>query len=242
MAFLTLGGLVFFSFPFLWDEKIYFEELFLDEGKVLIVSDLHLESNPRNLTCIGDYLKENDISYFIINGDLFDKMHNEEFKEEFLKEGKERLAIEKNPPYNIIYILALYNHDPYLKVDSGQFAKNGEGSTVLKGALKLKAEEELFYIFHGDYAISYGIGIPALINKLTSNLFFESFTKWAIGAEKEDWIILGHSHIPGIDYEKRVANSGCWINRIVSSTDTAILIEAGEELETEISLIKIPCE
>jgi len=241
IIFLILGGFTFFSFPFLHDE-IYFENLFLDEGKVLIVSDLHLESNPRDLTCIGDYLKENDISYFIINGDLFDKMHNEAFKEELLEEGKRRMAIEENPLCNIIYIPAVYNHDPYLETNYRQFQENGYETAFLKGGLKLKTEDNLFYIFHGDYAVSNGIVVAALINKITSTLLFEDFAKWVVGAKKEDWVILGHSHIPGIDYERKVANSGCWINRIVSSTDTAVLIESEKDSETEISLIEIPCE
>ena len=243
IGFLIFAAIGFsqFSLPFLRD-KIHFEELYLSDGKVLIISDLHLESNPRDLSCIGDYLKESGISHFIVNGDLFDKMHKDKFKSELLEEGKRRMAIEENPPYNIIYIPAVYNHDPYLEASVKQFQENGYETAVLKWGLKLKTEEDLFYIFHGDYAVSNGIVVPALINKITSTLFFEDLAKWVIKADNDNWVILGHSHISGINYEKKTANSGCWINRIVSNTDTAILIEIEEGVDIEINLVKIPCE
>ena len=243
IIFLLLLGFVFLSFSFLFQKEVYFEEVSLTEEKVMIISDLHLESNPRNLNCIGDYLKENDISLLIINGDLFDKMHKEEFKEELLEEARGRLAIKEDLPCDIIYILALYSHDPYLEEESKSFRENDKEIDVLRGILKLKAEDELFYIFHGDYVLNnIGLGLASLINKLTSNLFYERLAKMVIGAEKEEWVMLGHSHVPGIDYERKVANSGLWIERIYSPTDTAILIEVEEELEPEVTLIEIPCE
>lgn len=238
---MLLGGFVFFNFPFLFEKEIYSQEISLDEGKIIIISDLHLDSNSRDLSCIGNYLKENDIPYLIINGDLFDKLHKERFREELLEEAKGKLAIREGSPENIIYILALYNHDPYLEVKTKEFQEDDKETVVLRGILKLRAQEQLFYIFHGDYAISNTIGIAAFVNKLTSNLFFERFAKKVLRAEKEAWVILGHSHIPGIDYENKVANSGCWINRIIPNTDTAILIDIGE-LGTRVNLIKIPCE
>jgi predicted phosphodiesterase len=243
IIFLLLLGFVFLSFSFLFQKEVYFEEVSLTEEKVMIISDLHLESNPRNLNCIGDYLKENDISLLIINGDLFDKMHKEEFKEELLEEARGRLAIKEELPCDIIYILALYSHDPYLEEESKNFRENDKEIDVLRGILKLKAEDELFYIFHGDYVLnSIGLGLASLINKLTSNLFYERFAKMVIGAEKEEWVMLGHSHVPGIDHERKVANSGLWIERIYSPTDTAILIEIEEGLEPEVTLVEVPCE
>jgi len=234
-----LGGIVFLSFPFLFKNKIYYQEVSLERGKVMIISDLHLDSNPRDLSCIGDYLEENDVSLLVFNGDLFDMLHREEFKEEFLEEAIKRLDIEESSVNKIIYILALYNHDPYLK--ESKYFEDEKGNLVLSGILKLKTEEELLHIFHGDYVVnSIGIGVLTLVNKFASPLFYERLTKRILQAE--EWIILGHSHVSGIDYDRRIANSGTWINRIFPNTDTAILIEAKGELEPKVDLVKIPCD
>lgn len=237
---LVLGLFIFIRlcFPFVFEKEIYSKQIFLEEGRVLIISDLHLDRNSRDLSCIGDYSEKNNISYLILNGDIFDKMHRKKYEENFLTEAKQRLGIKNYSELKIIYILALYNHDPYFKEN----IKESKESLILRGILKLKIRDDLFYIFHGDYASSNGIGIMGLINKITSKLFFESFAKNIIKAKKDDWVILGHSHIPGIDYEKKLANAGTWINRIVKSSDTAVLIETQKNLKPQISLIKIPCE
>lgn len=227
-----------FCFPFVFEKEIYSKELFLEEGRVLIISDLHLDRNSRDLNCIGDYLEKSNISYLILNGDLFDKLHRKKFEDKFLIEIKQRLGIKNYSELKIIYILALYNHDPHFKEN----IKESKESLILRGILKLKTGDDLFYIFHGDYAASNGIGIMSLANKITSKLLFERLAKNAIKAENNNWVILGHSHIPGIDYERKLANSGTWIKRIVSNTDTGILIEFKNGSTTEVNLIKIPCQ
>lgn len=241
IVFLFIGIFIFFSFPFVFKSEIYVEKMSFDEGKVMIISDLHLDSNPRNLSCIGNFLEENDISLLILNGDLFDKLNKEEFKERFLEEALAKLNLEEGSIDKVIYILALYNHDPYLETNKQIFG-DGTEILVLNGILNLSSGEESFHIFHGDYILnSIGIGVGSLINKLTSTLFFERFAKNILQIE-EEWLIMGHSHVLGIDYERKIANSGCWINRIFSKTDTTILIETDEAFEPKVTLIEVPCE
>lgn len=242
IIFLLFLGLVFLSFPFLFEKEIEFKEVVSNREKTLVISDLHLESNPRNLNCIGNYLEENKIPLLVLNGDIFDKQHKKEFKEEFLDNIKEELEIKDKFPSDIVYNLSLYNHDPYLKKESKGFQINNIKVNVIQGILKLKIEEETFYIFHGDYIMSNSIGIAALINKLTSNLIWERLAKKVIMAEEDDWVILSHSHIPGIDYQRKLANTGSWTRKYIGNTDTAILIEAEDKDQTNVSLIKIPCE
>ena len=73
-------------------------------------------------------------------------------------------------------------------------------------------------------------------------MLYEQFAKLVIGGEKDEWIILSHSHIPGIDYQRKVANTGSWIKRYIANTDTAILIDASEQNEhLEVILVEVPC-
>jgi len=232
-------------FPFLRGEKLYIKDFPLKEGKAIVISDLHLENNPRDLECIGNYIDSNNISTVIFNGDLFDRKHKEKFDEKLIKEAKKKLGIKDKKLKDIILILALYGHDPYLEGDKKEVLVSGENfnTLIIEGGLKLQADDETFYIAHGDFATtSTGVAGMSLINKITSGLYYEKFAKKVADIEDDDWLLLGHSHIFGIDYKNKVANSGCWIKRIVSNTDTIILIENTRKKNPKISLIKIPCE
>lgn len=244
VVFLVLVSF-FVNLPFLFDKKES-KEIDIDKGKIAVISDLHLESNPRDLTCIGDYLKNEEISLLILNGDVFDKRHKTPLKEEDLVYIQSRLGIENNDSFDIIYLLSSYNHDPYLreeyKIDDDKKIEVWEGPIILK-INKKEETKESFYIFHGDYIFSgYNIGIASVVNKLNSSLLYEQFAKLVIGGEKDEWIILSHSHIPGIDYQRKVANTGSWIKRYIANTDTAILIDASEQNEhLEVILVEVPC-
>jgi len=169
--------------------------------------------------------------------------NQERNSKEFLDVIEKRLGIKEDFPSDIIYDLSFYNHDPYLKNDGSQyFQENGKEISVFQGVLDLKVNEEPFYILHGDYVFSDTIGILALINKFTSTLLWERASRSAIGVGDNYWVILGHSHVPGIDYQRKIANSGFWINRYFSATDTGVLIEANEKEEPKVELIKIPCD
>lgn len=231
----------FVNCPFLFG-KINFQEKNLEGNKALIISDLHLENNHRDLTCIGDYLEENGISFLILNGDIFDKKHKEHFQPELLYDIEERLGMKTDFPSNVIYNFAFYSHDPRLKAKETQnFQINGKKFDVFQGIIELKADGKTFDILHGDYILNDTISVASLINKLTPSLLWERIVKNAVGIDENNWAILSHSHVPGIDYQRKIANTGTWINRYFSSTDTAILIMADNNKEPSVALVKIPC-
>lgn len=243
-VFLIVSGLIGFliyNSPFIWDRNLYSEEISLQEGKVLVISDLHLDSNPRDLSCIGNFLTENNISHLVVNGDIFDVKSEEKFEDYFLNRVRNELAIKGVFPQNITYVLAPYNHDPDIDENSIKLEKDGRNIAIMSGILKIKTNDSLFYIFHGDYFMKKG-AMPFLLGKLSKGLLYERLGKLTIGAEKNDWVIMAHSHIPGIDYERKVANSGSWINRGILNTDTGILIEVSSAADTKVNLVKIPCE
>ena len=74
---LLIGGFVRFELPFLYKERISQYSVYVNSGNIGVISDLHLDSNSRDLTFIGNYLNERKIDYLVINGDLFEKKHNE---------------------------------------------------------------------------------------------------------------------------------------------------------------------
>lgn len=230
----------FVNSPFLF-RKINFQEKNIEGNKALIISDLHLESNHRNLTCIGNYLEENEIPLLILNGDVFDKKHKEYFQPELLYNVEERLGIKTDFPSEVIYNLSFYSHDPRFKDGDQSFQIRGENFDIFQGVIALKTNSETFDILHGDYIVNDTIGVTALINKLTSTLLWERIVKDAIGVDKNNWVILSHSHVPGIDYQRKIANTGTWMNRYLSSTDTAILIISNSNKEPSVALVKIPC-
>lgn len=237
---LIVLGILLTGFPFLFKKEFDFKEMDFNDGKAVVVSDLHLDSNPRDLTCVGDYLNNENVSLLILNGDVFDKKHKDPLKKEDLDYVKERLGIEDGSSFDIIYLLSSYNHDPYLKL-SKDFKE--ENVDVLESALALKTGNEKFYIFHGDYILSgYNTGIASIVNKLSANLLYEKFAKIVINEGKDNWVILSHSHVPGINQKAKVANTGSWINRFVSSKNTAVLIEVTGGQKSLIDLVKIPCD
>ncbi|MDD5144930.1 MAG: metallophosphoesterase family protein [Candidatus Pacebacteria bacterium] len=232
----------FYFFPFFLKREVPFQEFSIEGEKVLIVSDLHLENNKRDLSCIGEFLDKNDIGNLVIGGDLFDMKQNTELSDKLINTVKEMLGIRDGKTNRFFYVLSLHDHDPMFKKEKEEMKNGKEEINIVKGILRLNAKNnQSFYVLHGDYLAKDG-GIPYLINRFGISLLYEKIVKKAIGAKNGDWAIMGHSHLPGIDYGSRVANTGSWLNRIVSASDTGILLTEGEDLYYKAELIKIPCE
>ena len=69
---------------------------------------------------------------------------------------------------------------------------------------------------------------------------FEKITRRAIRTDQGSWMVLAHSHISKIDQKQHIVNSGCWISRVVPSSDTLVLIKIGQK--PDVSLIKVVSE
>lgn len=231
-----------FAFPFLSEGKIFKKEMQLDKKKTLIISDLHLDSNPRELSCIRNYIKENKISYLIINGDLFDKKHSQRFTPKMFNKAYKELGLKQTDLEKIVYILAYQYHDPKIpKKEIQEFTKDKKKVLAFKGLLELKTQKEKINISHGDYLLSaVTTGGASIISKLSPNMIYEKFFKSMLEIEEDEWLIIGHTHVAGIDYKSKVANTGSWINRIFPASDTGILIKNNPNSQN-VSLITIPC-
>jgi predicted phosphodiesterase len=63
--------------------------------------------------------------------------------------------------------------------------------------------------YHGhDLSLKGAIGHAW--NRFISRLSLEKAWKRLAGVDVSDWVIFGHTHLPGIDEQHRVANCGGW--------------------------------
>jgi hypothetical protein len=62
---------------------------------------------------------------------------------------------------------------------------------------------------HGDQAFGGSFGFA--ISIVTRNLLLERFWKERMGISTDTWVIMGHTHVPGIDRTVKVANTGGWV-------------------------------
>ncbi|MDI6592108.1 MAG: hypothetical protein QME61_04250 [Patescibacteria group bacterium] len=206
-------------------------------GKTLFISDLHL----KNLSQIDIQF---DVDNLIIVGDFF---HSPKYfskfgkdKEEIFKRVLEKL-ISANSSTNVYYILCRdATHDPHLSEFDFKFDNVNFRCLGTKGHFVL--EELHIFAIHGDQINRTGVMACAIsyFSKLLGKpLILERFWKNLAKIDKDYWLITGHSHIPAIDYENKIANCGSWVGVPLINfllripTKTGILFK-----EKEIKLIK----
>ncbi|MGC8573848.1 MAG: hypothetical protein ACP5L0_07650, partial [Caldisphaera sp.] len=66
--------------------------------------------------------------------------------------------------------------------------------------------------------------IAAFINLLLGKGFYERITKRILLLNSDTFLIMGHTHIPFIDYKMKSANSGSWAWRPIVGKSSTILI------------------
>ncbi len=133
--------------------------------------------------------------------------------------------------------MAMYDHDPRIGYGEVKYFIDGVNVRVVRGGVvKLVIGGRTFWFLHGDYVVKNGL-IASLMNKLFSGSY-DKLVRFAVRAGGEgDWVVIGHTHVPSINTELRVANTGSWINRLISATDTAIVIDGSGNVK----LINIKC-
>ncbi len=240
--------LTIWNFPWLtryWVLEIYYLNL-KNITSMVIISDIHLESNYEDLSTIGTWLKRNNIAMLVIAGDLFDNKHyymNYQELRSLLRDAVEKLNL--TGINHIEYIVSETSHDPIITNGTITLNVNDVIVNVRRGLLMIKLDncDNVVYVTHGDYISRDGV-VAYIINYffkiLGYKLFLEKLLKNILNIPKNSWLIMGHTHISGIDYEARVANSGFWISRYgLSSSRTVILAKCtNEELIIKLTKLK----
>ena len=181
-------------------------------GKTLFISDLHLTAEPalekqfnldfsnvQNVVIVGDFFhsEEDFWSFGDTEQEVFEKVLSQIIPSDFT--GK------------IFYINAL-THDP--QVLETQELSFGSSTLYLVGRYgKFTVNSFSVVAYHGDqlHGGIIGGGISWLAGKFGFPLPLERLGKKRFGIDEDTWVMNGHSHVPGIDQQARVANTGSFV-------------------------------
>jgi len=232
---LAVGSVIFVLWNFPWLTKYYTLNVITFEikenSKILIVSDLHIK--PSNITFkpLKKIIESKNIKYLVIAGDFIEYKHKkieEEKLSKILAKILRKLGIQEK--LTIFYVPSNTSHDPKMP-ENTTLEINSTKIYILNDVLKLDLRNFTLYITHGDYASRDG-AIASTINRTLKlfgkKLFLEKLLKNVLKLERNSWLIMGHTHLPGIDSQNRVANCGAWGRHFLrKESNTAILIEKG---------------
>lgn len=181
-------------------------------GPSLFISDLHLRANRpfRYSQSLRHVLEARHVSNLFVVGDLFNSP------------GDARKIMAKDPAHSIAGLLGFDNlpikvffvqgspgHDPR---PGATTAFDGTPLIPLGRCAILDFNPLKVIAYHGhDLSLKGAIGHGW--DRFISKLSLERAWKRRAGVADSDWVIFGHTHIPGIDAKHRVANCGGWQSR-----------------------------
>lgn len=214
----------------------------LEEGVVyVIVSDIHLWRSTYEVKFIGNLCRSLNASTLIITGDLIDQRMKFTTVDD-LVDLYERVidTLGTHHINRIVHVVAATWHDIELSNSVMRLNVGGVEVLLIEGILILRHVRGKVYILHGDYICRHG-AIAHVINRLFNDLMVEKVGRRVLGLECSDWLIMGHTHIPGIDEESKVANCGNWLNEDVlremlglKPSMTAIVLKLNKKLNVEL--------
>jgi len=215
--------------------KCQFIEISIEDENFLLVSDLHIATKQlrkSDLHKIGDYMARENIRSLFILGDLFDDFHKKISTEHLSRELKKALKLLKLPEKSQIFITFSRNsHDPIISADKIELTLDSLNIIAANKPIRLCAGETTLILLHGDLAVKNG-ALAYIINKVGNyfqrKYFVEESLKKKLGINKDSWLVMGHTHIPFINKELKIANTGCWKHYWREESDTAILYRNGE--------------
>ena len=215
-----------------YDPNIYSVDINKD---VIVVSDIHLGSNGSlGLNYIVRYGVERNIKYIVIAGDLFENRHFKHSYDDLLKLCRDILyKWGLNIFEKIFIVLSRYSHDPIIDDDRIYFKINGIDFLVKYGLLKLALNGTNIYITHGDIICPNGF-IANLVNSFYEIFYGKKFfleRKLKENLNISDWLIMGHTHIAGIDYDLKIANTGSWKNYLNRSASKSLIHISSNEIK-----------
>ncbi len=192
------------------------EEMFVPAdchcNSAIIVSDMHLRiENPAFFNLIAEKVKQENIECIVFLGDLFDDFHRRAEKHEVVEKLISLIKPLLGQVRKIVYITSRSSHDPII---SEKIIADVEGTEiyVYPHPLRIQISGIRFYLTHGEIVIPNG-AVAFVVNTVAAllgrELYIEKKLKERIRSESS-WLVMGHTHIPGIDYEAKVANTGSW--------------------------------
>lgn len=200
-------------------------------GKILFISDLHLRDGRgfEFADVLRAYVESNQISNLVVVGDLFDSRddskkilgNHQSFAAVLNLLGLDGLGI------NVFWVTGSPAHDPTdVEHDHGV----NEGIVVL-GRCGLFSYGHLRILAYHGHDISAMGAIGHAWSRFIANLSLERLWKRLAKVDNSPWVIFGHTHVPGLDTQYRVANCGGWMRVpvLVNPSGTGILFSSDQE-------------
>ncbi len=238
----AVAAFVVYQLPFLYDVVDRHDVNFNGSYTIAVISDLHIESNKRDLSCIAIHLSAMNVTHLIVNGDLFDDKHSSAIDANMIKYAIDRLNLHSVRSLRmVVIVLSLYNHDPIASDSLTSYRVNDMDVLVVRGLLRIHLLNTTLNVVHGDYIVRNGI-IATLLNQITFGPTFERMARRVLGLDEREWIVLGHTHIPAFSADERIANTGSWISRFSEPSDTMLVVSASKSSdELSVKYIRASC-
>ena len=181
------------------------------DGRSLFISDLHLRvDRPFQYSDgIRRVLRERHVSNLFVVGDLFDSPEDGRMiaGEESVGSPIGDILGVLDLPVKAFFIEGAGHHDP----SSKQNAALNMAPLIFLGRCVLLDFPQMTVIAYHGYDLSAVAGaIGHGWDRFISKLSLERAWKKLAHVSDSDWVIFGHTHIPGIDVKHRVANCGGW--------------------------------
>ncbi len=226
-AAISLLALAFYNTPVLlaplasWANPLREEEVYELKPPVAFISDLHVGGgfiselrlalshvSPKTVVVVGDLLDDRRYFYTALNSSL------------------DKLLIEAGLESYEVYWVTSMIHDPDVKPGTyGELHVVGHTAVFRIGDVVAVAH-------HGETACRLGplaLAASYVLGKLGVELPLEKLWRKLCKVPESWWVIFGHSHLAGIDYKWKVANTGSWrrIPRIIPHSErTAVIVDA----------------
>jgi predicted phosphodiesterase len=197
-------------------------------GDTLFISDLHLKAGRQfgHSQNLHNFLRERHVPNLIVVGDLFNSPKD---AKQMLSGGASSLANilgVNDLPVKAFFVEGSPSHDPRREERD---ALDGILNPIGQCAI-LSFNHFRVVAYHGhDMSRKGAIGHGW--DRFISSLSLERAWKRVARISDSDWVIFGHTHIPGIDAKHRVANCGGWqeIGFLVRPACTGIYLSPEKE-------------
>ncbi len=243
---IAVAAITYSLWCFPWVTRYWFPSMFVlrlsSSGTYVVVSDVHLWYSVPEIKYIGDLCRKVNATALIVAGDLFEERRRVTTPQELVDLYERALTALNlwNSVNFVVHVLSMSSHDYDLWNSSTVVKVRGVNILIVEGILILEVDRSRVYVLHGDYLCRNGF-VAHVINRVFGDLFLERLGRSVLKLGRGDWLIMGHTHIPGIDYGSKVVNCGSWMRKVLrvnpSLTACVLRFELGRVVD--VSLYKL---
>jgi len=219
------------SLPWLWKSPAQPRCVYVGDDTVLFASDLHLDDPSEVPEALLEMLEQARPECLVIVGDLF---HGP------IISGPSSGALERMSAFvekvdragSLKRVVATFseNHDPPL-IGEATFEVGSMEILLTNRPLLIETSGMKILATHGDFFSTDGLATAAV--EIVLSAFgvrgaVERFLRYKMVGDAGCWVLMGHTHVPLVDQELRVANCGSFHSHILrSASSTAVLAKGG---------------